>query len=388
VLDVLVALQDPEAVLAQMAAPDTGMVTLTITEKGYCLGADGQLDFDHPDIKADIANPGRPSSALGYVVEGLRRRRAAGLKPFALISCDNLVDNGLKLLSSVSGLARAQARDTGAADPDLWRWILEEVSAPRTMVDSITPATDDDLRARVSAALGMQDRWPIRREAFTQWVVERAPRLPDLDWASMGVTLTYDVSFYERAKLRILNASHSALAYLGLLAGHETVLDAVSDSKLAGFISEFVAEDVIPSLRGGFEGFDIPAYAQAVLKRFHNPEIRHLLSQIAWDGSQKLPNRLFGLTEEALAADRPIARQARIVAAWLMFLRAKARDGDKLVDPMAPLLLETAARCSGDPDHDVGLFLDLETVFRRPLGADARFRAALIGAYAELVNQV
>jgi fructuronate reductase len=377
VLEVLVAPEDPEAVLAALAAPDTEIVTLTITEKGYCLNAEGKLDLAHADIKADIATPSRPTSALGYLVEGLRRRRAAGVPFFAVISCDNLVNNGIKLAGALIDLARAQG------DEDFSKALLELVS-PRTMVDSITPATDDALRARVAEAIGVEDRWPIQREAFTQWVVEDVRGLPQLDWAGMGVTLTSDVSAFERAKLRVLNASHSALAYLGLLKGHQTVFEAVSDPSLAGFVRDFMAEDVTPLLKGG------PApdvYCAAVLKRFRNPEIRHFLAQIAWDGSQKLPNRVFGLIEEALKGGRSIGRPARIVAAWLHFLRKRTTDGEKLVDPLAGQLLETAGKATGAPESDVDLFLAMENVFPRPLWGQPVLRAALVQAYSELLNQ-
>ncbi len=376
-LDVIVASESPNAVLAALSARQAEIVTMTITEKGYCLDASGQLDFLNADIKADIATPEHPRTALGYLVEALHRRDKAKLKPFVAISCDNLVDNGRKLAASIAALARAQERDASFVS-----WLSHELASPRTMVDSITPATDDALRDGVEKALGVRDRWPIQREAFTQWVIERDPRLPDLDWAAAGVTLTDDVSVYERAKLRILNASHSSLAYIGLLRGHETVAQAIADPDLANFVRALMEDDVSPTLTLP----DLLAYREAVLKRFHNPEIKHYLSQIAWDGSQKLPNRLFGLIEEALKAGRSVTRPSRTIAAWFLFLRRKVRDGDKLVDPLAPVLLETAARANGDAARDVSLFLSLESVFPPALAANETFRAALTQAYAELAR--
>ncbi|MES1201305.1 MAG: mannitol dehydrogenase family protein [Pseudomonadota bacterium] len=377
--NVLVAPRDPEAVLARLAAPETEIVTLTITEKGYCLDTHGDLDLAHADIRADLANRARPKSAVGFLAEAMRRRRDAGAKPLVVISCDNLVNNGKKLGSAVINFAAEH-------DPQLGAWIAENAEFPCTMVDSITPATTDALRERVTAALGVHDRWPIQREAFTQWVVERHEHANGPDWAAMGVTLTDDVSAFERAKLRVLNASHSALAYLGLAGGHETVRDAISDPELASFVRELMTQDVAPSLNAP-QSFDVSAYIEAVLRRFHNPEIRHLLSQIAWDGSQKLPNRLFGLMEEAMAAGRPIERPARIIAAWLRFLRRKAQTGEKLTDPLAPLLLETAARARDDATSDVPLFLGLDTVFPARLAAEERFRKAVERGYAGLLNQ-
>jgi fructuronate reductase len=386
VLDILVAPEDPAAVLALMSAPETEIVTLTITEKGYCIAPEGGLDLDHPDIRADLEHPERPTSAIGYLVEALARRRGSGAKPLVAISCDNLVGNGDKLAANVWELAREQERRGDPTRRDLPRWLGHELVAPCTMVDSITPATDDATRARVAEVLGVADRWPVRREAFTQWVIAREPRLPELDWEAMGVTLADDVSAYERAKLRVLNASHSALAYLGPLRGHETVFDAVSDPELAAFVADFMREDVAPSL-GASPGLDVPGYCAAVQKRFRNPAIRHLLSQIAWDGSQKLPNRLFPLIVDALRAGRPLDRPARILAGWFMFLRAKAKSGDKLVDPLAPQLLTAARLCSGVAEADVARFLALREVFPSPFAAQFQLQRAVVAAYADLLNR-
>ncbi len=381
ILDVLVAPENPEAVLAVLSAPETEIITLTITEKGYCLGADGKLDLNHGDIRADLENPSKPVSAIGFLAEAIKRRRASGTKPFVVISCDNLVANGKKLGDAVAAFA-------GARDPDLAAYIAKNIQFPGTMVDSITPATDDDLRDRVAGVLGVSDRWPIQREAFTQWVMQRHDHPGGPDWEAAGVTLAEDVSAFERAKLRILNASHSSLAYLGLARGHVTVSEAIVDPELSVFVRELMELDVSPSLNLP-AGFDLPAYREAVLKRFRNPAIRHLLSQIAWDGSQKLPNRLFGLIEEAIAAGRPIDRPARAIAAWLVFLRQKlaAAPADKLMDPLAPLLLETAGRANGDPAHDVDLFLALDAVFPPALAGNATFRSALLRGYAAELNR-
>jgi fructuronate reductase len=379
ILEILVAPDDPEAVFARLTAPECEIVTLTITEKGYCLGADGKLDLAHADIRADIAAPQRPHTAMGYIVEAAKRRRDAGVKPLVVICCDNLVANGHKLGKAVIDLA-------GETDPKLANYIAEHVEFPGTMVDSITPATDDALRDRVEGVLGVRDAWPIQREAFTQWVMQRHEHPGGPDWAAAGVTLTDDVSAFERAKLRILNASHSSLAYLGSLKGIETVAEAMADPELAGFVRDLMEQDVSPSLSVPAD-FDLPEYREAVLKRFRNPAMRHLLSQIAWDGSQKLPNRLFGLIEEALAAGRPVERPARTIAAWMLFLRDKALTGDRLTDPLAPVLLETAGRFTGDPEDDVDLFLRLETVFPKTLTKALRFRAALVSGYAALLNR-
>jgi fructuronate reductase len=370
----LVAAADRERVFARLAAPSTRIVSLTITEKGYSLGADGTLDFNHPDLANDLATPSQPASAIGYLVEGLRRRRAAGLAPFTTISCDNLSDNGGKLGRAVAALAQAR-------DPDLARWIESEAAFPRTMVDSIVPATDPALKHRVALALGCVDRWPVQREAFAQWVVEDRFCNDVPDWAALGVTISGDVGAFERAKLRLLNGAHSTLAYLGLLAGHTTVAGAMRDEPLAVFVEQMMREDIQPAVAPP-SGFDVNSYIDAVLKRFRNPAMQHALAQIAWDGSQKLPFRILSTIRDALAAQRPLDRLCRPVAAWFHFVRRAQRDGRTLIDPLAAPLFDAAAGCNGDAEHDVARFLALAAVFGDDLPVNARFVAALREAYA------
>ncbi|MBC7667475.1 MAG: mannitol dehydrogenase family protein [Gemmatimonadaceae bacterium] len=376
ILEVLVAPEDPPAVFARLAAPMTRMVTLTVTEKGYCLTGDGKLDTAHPDIVHDLAHPREPVSAVGYLVEGLRRRHLAGLPPYAAVACDNLADNGWRLKAATVAFAEA-------IDPELAAWIETEGRFPRTMVDSITPATDDALRERVEKATGLSDAWPIQREAFTQWVVEDVLGDDAPDLASVGVTLTDDVRGFERAKLRLLNGVHSTIAYAGLLKGHETVFEAISDPDLAQIAEDLMVQDIIPTLTAP-RGLDLAAYAQAILARFRNPEIRHLLSQIAWDGSQKLPFRILGTVVDALEAGRSVDRLALPLAAWMHVIRRRAAEGVKIVDPLAERLAETAAACTGDASTDVASFLKLEPVFSRELASNAAFVAALEKAYAAL----
>ena len=186
-----------------------------------------------------------------------------------VISCDNLIDNGARLARAVGQLAELR-------EPGLSRWIEDHVRFPRTMVDSITPATTDELRARVSGVLGMEDRWPVQRESFVQWVLEDRLAAGGPDWASAGVTLTDDVAGYDHAKLRLLNGAHSSLAYLGLLAGHETVAEAMGDERLSSLVTTMMKEDVRPTLRAP-RGLDLNAYIDAILRRFRNPAIRHAL---------------------------------------------------------------------------------------------------------------
>ncbi|MCW3834547.1 mannitol dehydrogenase family protein [Sphingomonas canadensis] len=356
---------------ALLADPAVRLATSTVTEKGYCLGPDGTLDLAHPDIVHDSARPAEPASVIGWIVAGLADRRAAGVPPFAMLCCDNMTGNGAKVRAACVTLAREW--DAGLAD-----WIAGEVAFPDSMVDSITPASDPAFLAGVAAGLGVEDRAAVQRERFTQWVLERCdlPGAPDL--AAAGVTLTGDVRGYEQAKLRILNGAHSTLAYAGLALGHETVFEAMSNPALAGFAARLVHQDIRASLPA-IEGLDTAAYADAVLDRFRNPAIRHLLSQIAWDGSQKLPYRILDTTREALEAGRPVDRLAVPVAAWIAFLRRKALAGEAITDPLADKL--AAAASGNDP---VAAVLAIRQVFPQRLAEDARYAAAVADTFAML----
>lgn len=346
------------AILDVIAAPDTRVLSATVTEKGYCLAADGSLDMDHPAIVHDRAGEGAPQSLAGWIVAGLAARRAAGVGGLTVISCDNLADNGAKLGRAVAALAATRG-------DDLADWIAGEVRFPSTMVDAITPATDDALRARVAKATGFEDAWPIQRERFWQWVVEDdfAPgERPDL--AAAGVTLTHDVRGYELAKLRLLNGAHSSLAYLGIERGHGTVAEAMRDPVLAAFVERLMREDIAPSLTPP-AGLDVGAYVTTILGRFANPAIAHQLIQIAADGSQKLPYRLLEPIREARRAGRSLERLAVPIAAWLRFVER----GEGVADPLA-------ARLVGKPAREV---LGLREVFGE-LADDPTFLDAVLGA--------
>jgi fructuronate reductase len=350
-----------------------------VTEKGYCLAADGGLDFAHAEIVHDLAHPAAPRSLVGHLCAGLARRRARGVAVPNIVSCDNLTDNGPRLRRAVVDFARR-------CDIDLARWIEEEVPFPRTMVDSITPATDAALRDLVAQRLGTIDRWPVQREAFTQWVIEDCMQGAQPDWAALGVTISGDVAGFERAKLRLLNGAHSSLAYLGSLAGCETVAQAMRNPELASFVQRLMVEDIAPSLVAA-RGLDLSAYIEAVLRRFRNPALRHLLSQIAWDGSQKLPFRLFGTVLDAIAARRPLDRLCVPIAAWFHFIRRKARAGERAVDPLAQQLFGIGTACTGEAAHDVRVFLALDKVFPATLTGHAGFVQGLTDAYAQLLQQ-
>jgi fructuronate reductase len=248
------------------------------------------------------------------------------------------------------------------------------------MVDSITPATDAALRTRVAQALRLHDAWPVQRERFVQWVVEETDCATQPDWASVGVRLSRDVSAHERAKLRLLNGAHSTLAYLGLLAGFETVAQAMAEPALRAFIERLMVEDIQPTLAVP-GGEDLAAYRQSILQRFENPAIRHQLAQIAGDGSQKLPIRILGTIDDAIRARRPLARLALPIAAWMHFIRKQAAVATPIVDPLHEQLAACGRSTTGDSRHDLPLFLNLPGVFSASLALDARFVQVLGGAY-------
>ncbi|HEY5782406.1 MAG TPA: mannitol dehydrogenase family protein [Lysobacter sp.] len=372
--ELLCARDERAAVLARLADPGVRLVTLTITEKGYCLAGD-DLDLAHPEIIRDLESPEAPAGAMGYVVAGLLQRWRTGIAPYTVLSCDNLADNGHRLRRAV--LQYAEQVDTRLA-----RWIEAEVAFPCSMVDSITPATDEALRERIADALGCVDAWPVQREAYTQWVVEDhfCNGRPAFD--RVGVTISNDITGYDRAKLRLLNAPHSALAYLGSLLGLETVADAMAEPVLSGFVERLMREAIVPNVMAP-SGFDPDAYVGAILDRFRNPAIRHRLAQIAWDGSQKIPVRLLGTIADALAVGRPIDLLCLPVAGWMQFVRRQARNGVALVDPLADMLHAIGTAAHGDARADVDAFLGLGTVFGT-VSDDARFVDALRRAYAAL----
>jgi len=371
--EVLIAGENPVAVESRLCDPHTSMVTMTVTEKGYCLDSAGGLDLAHPDIAHDLRHAEAPRSLIGWLVRGLELRRGRGLAPYLVVCCDNLSDNGPTVRRAV--LAFAAQRDARLAG-----WIEQAVRFPRTMVDSITPATDQALRERVAQATGLEDAWPVQRERFVQWVIEEVDFAGQPDWASVGVTVSRDVTAYERAKLRLLNGAHSTLAYLGLLAGLETVAEAMAQPALRHFIERLMVADIEPTLAVPQPGA-LAAYRQSILRRFENPAMRHQLAQIAWDGSQKLPIRILGTIADALHAGRPVARLTLPIAAWMHFVRARVRDGIAIVDPLGAQLAMLGRQLTGKASDDLPAFFALPAVFLPVPVQEPRFTRALGEAY-------
>jgi fructuronate reductase len=379
--EVLVAPEDPAAVLDRMARPSTRIVTLTVTEKGYCHDpATGALNWSHPEIEHDLAHPRAPRSAIGFIVEALRLRKEAAVAPFTAITCDNLPKNG-KLLE---GLARAFAE---RLDPALERWIASHAAFPSCMVDRIVPATtgkDIDDAARL---IGLADAAPVTHEPYRQWVIE--DRFVDGGrpaWDQCGVQYVSDVAPFENMKLRLLNASHSALAYLGYLSGYETIADAVADQGLRDFTDRLWREEIIP-VTPIPAGVDASAYVDALMQRYSNSEIRHRTWQIAMDGSQKLPQRILQTVRARLSRNLSIAHLALVVAAWIRYVRGVDEAGKAIDvrDPFAAELKAAIGRASSIAG-EVRAALSFAAIFG-DLSKDPQFAVAVTAAYERLQDE-
>lgn len=376
----LVAPENPEALLAAMTRPEVRLVSLTVTEKGYCHApASGTLDEAHPDIAHDLASRGSPRSAIGFIVEAIARRRAAGQVPFTLLSCDNLPANGRTLKSVVTRFAELR-------DPDLGRYVADEVACPSTMVDRIVPATTDADRAVIAESLGMEDAWPVVTEPFSQWVIEDDFPAGRPEWEQAGATFVKDVDAYELMKLRLLNGSHSTLAYLGYLAGHETVAATIAAPGFAELIRGLMDEEVSPTLPH-LPGIDLATYKADLVVRFRNPALRHRTWQISMDGSQKLPQRLLNTIRDRQRAGAPFARLALGVAAWIRYATGIDEKGAPIDvrDPLAGIIKSRVQGITSAAEL-MAAFFGLEQVFGTDLPAIPQFRAAVEAALTSLLR--
>ena len=351
----LFAPDDPAAVLDTLTDPAVRIVSMTVTEGGYCRDPHGEFDPDHPDVRADLAGTDAPRTPFGLVVDALARRREQGAAAFTVLSCDNVPNNGRIARDTVCGFAAL--RDSRLAD-----WIRESVSFPDSMVDRITPATADSDFDDVAERLGARDEWPVLCEAFTQWVVEDdfPTGRPSLE--HVGVQLVDDAEPYETLKLRLLNGGHQALGYLGALAGHRYVDDAAGDPQLSAFFTAYT-DEVIPTLPA-VEGIDVPAYREKLLERFGNPAVRDSLERICSYSSDRIPTFVLPALRDNLEAGSDVRAAALLVAGWARYCEGAADDGTplELVDSRADQLREAAGRRTEDPFaflRDRSLFGDL-----------------------------
>jgi len=310
------AASDHAAWLDYWRDPAVALVTLTITEAGYLRAADGHLDVARDEVQADIAalraDPSAPvSTAPGRIVSGYLARRESGAGQIAILPCDNLPENGPSLRAVLADLI-------DAVDPSLVDWVERNVAFGTTMVDRITPATTDEHRTLVLAATGQTDASPVPTEPFSEWVIQGDFPRGRPTWEAAGARIVADVVPFEQRKLWLLNGSHSLLAYAGSILGHETVGDAISDPVIRGWVEEWWDE---ASRHLTLPESEIADYRRALIDRYENPNIRHVLAQIAADGSQKLPVRIVPTLRAERAAGRLPLGAARVVAAWVCHLR-------------------------------------------------------------------
>lgn len=388
VRDVAFPGEETARVVAAIAAPTTHIVSLTVTEKGYRAGASARLVPDD-DVDADVealaaafrGDGGDPAARtpIGLLALGILARATADphVGGITVVCCDNMPHNG----DVVAGLVREMLERAGVSGPARG-WIDAHVTFPSTMVDRIVPATTEHDRAEAERILGLRDEGLVVAEPFRQWVIEDRFAGPRPAWEQAGATLTDDVAPYERAKLRMLNGTHSLLAYLGSLADHGLLADAVADPWLAGLAHAFLAEDVRPTLDPP-DGVDLEEYAESILDRFANPHTRHTTIQIAMDGSHKVPIRLLGTIGDRRRAGALPRHATRALAAWIAFVaRGRSRSGRPLAleDPRAAELAEATGRGGAPlaPEQLVENVLGLDGIVPDELADDASFVTLLV----------
>ncbi|WBB90020.1 mannitol dehydrogenase family protein [Verrucosispora sp. WMMC514] len=377
---VRLAAADPLAVVALLADPAIRVVTLTVTEKAYQLDpAAGTLRPD-TDLVADLTTDRPPVTVPGLLVRGLLARAAADAGPIALVSCDNLPANGRRLRSLVT-----QSLAYAGTSQQVLDWVEGQVGFPGTMVDRIVPASTPETLAAARRALGVEDLAAVAAEPYTQWVIEDDFPGGRPAWDRAGAVLCADAGPWERLKLRALNGVHSATAYLGALAGCETIADALALPHLVTVLRRLIAEDVAASFVPP-DGVAVVDYGEQVLERFGNPAIRHRTLQVAMDGSQKLPQRILHTVADLRAAGRPARWAALVVAAWIRFAQGSADDGRSLPldDPLAERIRAVLAAAPRTPAGAVDAMLGLDEVVPPEVAADAQVRADVVGWLTDL----
>jgi mannitol 2-dehydrogenase len=335
-IEYLYAPDKPEAVLERLSHVDIRIVSLTITEGGYLIDQDGVFNLNHPSVVFDLAHPNSPQGVFGYLVEALDRRRKAGVPPFTIMSCDNLRENGVQARRAFVAFAKAR-------DPELASWIDREVSFPSSMVDRITPATDDATRQKLRNISGINDAAPVICEDFIQWVVEDDFPTGRPQWETVGVTFPPEVSPYEEAKIRLLNASHTMLSYPAFLAGYRKVDDALNDELFFKYLREFLDQDAGPWIHS-LPGLDVESYKTALLERFANRAVGDQLSRLCIDGGSKISGFILPTLHACMDHGRPLHRIAFFLACYDRYLKGTDEKGERhqLKEPNRLHLLEKA----------------------------------------------
>ena len=370
----LFAPDDAEAVIEKLADPATKIVSMTVTEGGYSINnATGEFDASGADVQHDLQPGATPKTVFGLVTEGLRRRRERGVAPFTVMSCDNIQGNGHVAQHVFSAFARLK-------DADLGEWVAQNVAFPNSMVDRITPVTTAQDKRQIADEYGIEDEWPVVAEAFTQWVLEDHFTLGRPALETVGVQVVDDVEPYELMKLRLLNASHQALAYLGLLAGYTYVHEVCRDPLFVDFLLDYMRDEGTPTLKP-VPGIDLAAYRHELIERFASPAIQDTLARLIFDGSERIPKFLLPVVREQLRSGGEIKRAAMVVASWCSYVQAVSEGGrfPKLEDQRAAQLTAAAKRDAAEP----GAFLEQSDIFGA-LATNERFRSEYLAARQSL----
>ena len=345
IVEYLYAPDDPEAVIEKMAAESTRIVSLTITEGGYNVSdLTGEFDLTNPDVVHDLEPGAVPRTTFGLITEALRRRWIRGRRPFTIMSCDNLQDNGYRSKRVFTAFARLR-------DPELGAWVEREACFPNSMVDRITPVTTDADRAEVRERFGIDDQWPVVCEPYTQWVLEDAFTAGRPPYEQVGVQVVDQVEPYELMKLRLLNGSHQAMAYFGYLAGYRLVHEAAQDPLFQAFLLGYMDFEATPTL-APVPGVDLQGYKYTLIERFSNPQVRDTIARLCAESSDRIPKWLLPVVREQLANGGEIRRSAAVVASWARYAEGVDEAGQpiEVVDRLRDTLMRAARRQRADPD--------------------------------------
>lgn len=366
--DMLMAEDDRQALIDKLASAEIRIVSMTITEGGYCIDdSTGEFMAHLPQIQHDLANPAQPTTVFGFLCAALAKRRAAGIPAFTLMSCDNLPHNGAVTRKAL--LAFAALRDS-----ELHDWIADNVSFPNAMVDRITPMTSSAHRLQLHDEKGIDDNWPVVCEPFVQWVLEDKFVNGRPAWEKVGVQFTDDVTPYEEMKIKLLNGSHLALTYLGALKGYRFVHETMNDPLFVEYISTYMDLDVTPQL-APVPGIDLTAYKAKLVERFSNQAIADQLERVCSDGSSKFPKFTVPTINRLILDQANLDRASLVVAAWALYLQgSKGENGVeyKIVDPRADF-------CKGLVADDARIterLLAVEEIFGAAIGQSAEFAAS------------
>ncbi|WP_375400074.1 mannitol dehydrogenase family protein [uncultured Amnibacterium sp.] len=372
IAEYLFAPDDPEAVFEKLADPAVRIVSLTITEGGYNVGDDtGEFDLDEPVVVADLQDGAVPTTVYGIVAEGVRRRRDRGIAPFTVMSCDNLPGNGYVARQSFVAFARAK-------DVDLGEYMAREVAFPNSMVDRITPVTGPDERAFVKDHYGVIDAWPVVSEGFAQWVLQTRFTLGRPPYEDVGVQVVDDVLPYEEMKLRLLNASHQALAYVGYLSGHRFAHEAAMDPLIASLVTRYMTEEAVPTL-DPVPGVDLDDYQQSLMDRFANVHVRDTLLRLATDGSDRIAKFVLPVVRDRIAAGESVELAAAIAASWATFARGVDEYGERI--PMIDRQLDAVRHIVAEADDDPERFLSAGAAVFGGLATEPVFVTPFVRAY-------